>query len=270
MQACYIVILFNLDVQGSGQICYTLLAMPDEIHAEPNTKTLANDLARKLRSYLLNGDLAEGDLVMTEAEVAERFQVSRGIAREAVSQLRAIGILKSRQSKGLIVGQVDPVDLFAQSLPFYHRRSNNLGQISRMRYVLEIGSIDLTVRNATDEQIERLATLAADFEAACEAQLTNAKINEFDHAFHRLLLEMTNDPLISGMHNVLADFFEGETRDLSHGINSIHNPKRQHCQHYLIVEAIRQRNAELARAILRQHLHTLIDNTCPPNLPGKP
>ena len=112
--------------------------MSEELYTEPNTRTLANDLARKLRSYLLNGDLVEGDLVMTEAEVAERFQVSRGIAREAVSQLRAIGILKSRQSKGLIVGQVDPVDLFAQSLPFYHRTSRSLGQIARMRYVLEI------------------------------------------------------------------------------------------------------------------------------------
>ena len=235
--------------------------MSEELYTEPNTRTLANDLARKLRSYLLNGDLVEGDLVMTEAEVAERFQVSRGIAREAVSQLRAIGILKSRQSKGLIVGQVDPVDLFAQSLPFYHRTSRSLGQIARMRYVLEIGAIDLSVRNATEEQIQQLAAQAAEFEAAYHTELPNDQLNAFDHAFHRILLEMTADPLISGMHNVLADYFDAETRNLASAVNGILNPKRQHSQHYLIVEAIQQRDAELARAILRQHLQTLIDDT---------
>ncbi len=230
---------------------------------EPNTNTLANHVADGLRRSLLARGLREGDLFMKEEDVARRYRVSRGIAREAVSQLRALGILKSRQARGLLVGRADPVELLSQSLPFYSRSPSDDTHIARFRYVLEIGAIELAVTHATEEQIDRLAQAAKRFEsAASRARL--ADLSTADLAFHRVLLEMSNEPLVAGMHGVLADYFYSE---IERGLDWDPADTTSQWQHHAIVQSVRQRDTEQSRALLRQHLRNLLN---PPPADAEP
>jgi len=96
---------------------------------------------------------------MTVDQVSVHYDVSRTIAREAVSQLRALGILKSRQRKGLLIGQPDPVSLMARWVPFYSHGTDGkqLLRLAQLRYTLELGAVDLAVTNATSEQLDPLS-----------------------------------------------------------------------------------------------------------------
>jgi len=178
-------------------------------------KSLPQQLAERIQRHIEHEQLPDGQLFMTEAEVAERFAVSRTVAREAVGRLRAIGLLEGRQRKGLIVRHPDPVQLFSASLPSLARSDRDLAELSRLRYVLEVGAIELAVKNATVEQIACLEELAEQFRNSANDLTWLEKEKELDIRFHSLLLEMTGSTLVAGMQRVLVDF-SGQSSSLHH------------------------------------------------------
>ena len=228
---------------------------------EPNTDTLANSLADQIRREITEKGFQEGDLFMTGDEVAERYGVSRGITREAISQLRVLGALKSRQRKGLLVGRSDPVSLLDHSLPFYGKLPRDLRALEQLRYVLEVGAVELAVANATEEQRQRLIELAGKFREETLKHDRNEKtIDEIELEFHGLILQMTDSPLISGMHQVLSAYFNKAVD------NTTFNPQlaqEQACEHEAIAEGIQRRDLEMARAYLRRHLRWVLADKVP-------
>jgi DNA-binding FadR family transcriptional regulator len=224
--------------------------------SEKEATTRAHQLADQIREELLQQRLREGETFMTEADVAERFQVSRSIAREAVSRLRGLGILTSRQGKGLLVGRPNPVSLWERSIPFVGRSDEDLVALSQLRYVLEVGSADLCAANATEQQVERLEKLAEEFSRLRTKARGDEQENEIELAFHSLLLEMTGNQTIAGMHRVLSDYFQRASV-----VDAPSSEADSHAvwQHRAIAQAIRQRDAEQVRSLLRQHLRTLLE-----------
>ena len=97
-------------------------------------KNLSQQLAERIRQQIVAARLPDGELFMTEAKVAQKFEVSRTVAREAVGRLRAIGLLEGRQRKGLIVRHPDPVRLFSASLPSQARSDPDPARRSKMTY----------------------------------------------------------------------------------------------------------------------------------------
>ena len=64
-------------------------------------------VAERLKSYIVSEELAPGDRLPTETELAEQFGVSRLSLREATKSLEFLGIVESRTGVGLTVGQID-------------------------------------------------------------------------------------------------------------------------------------------------------------------
>lgn len=218
---------------------------------EPNSNTLANQLADRMRCHILENGLRENDAYMTEADVAEKYQVSRSITREAVSRLRGVGILKSRQGKGLMVGKPDAIGVIQSVLPFVGRDREDLRDLMQLRSVLELGAVDLAVANATEDQIETFVELAEQYELAVNDSSNNLEQDRIELAFHGLILEMTGNKLVSGMHRVLVEFFHLAPKQVPDWGRS---STKAAWQHRAIAEAFRERDVELARSLLRQHL----------------
>jgi DNA-binding FadR family transcriptional regulator len=216
--------------------------------AIPPRQNRSQALADRLRRRIESARLPDGELFMTEADVAEKFQVSRTVAREAVSRLRAIGLLEGRQRKGLIVRRPDPVRLFSDSLPSLARSEQDMDDLARLRYVLEVGAIELAVKHATSEQIARLAAIAVRIEKMAASPTNVRKQKELDVAFHSLLLEMTGSKLIVGMQRVLVEFFR--TSAAQAPLDAA-NARRVGWEHTELAAAIRDRDVERARTMIR-------------------
>lgn len=212
---------------------------------------LSQQLAERLSRDIERKRIPDGALFMTEAEVAEEYEVSRTVAREAVGQLKAIGLLEGRQRKGLIVRHPDPVRLFSASLPALARSEQDISELAQLRYVLEVGAIELAVKNATDEQVSRLENIAEQIKKAVRSRGGMKKETELDISFHSLLLEMTGSTLIAGMQRVLVDFFRGVSR-----VSPLDEPnvERIAWEHTELAAAIRDRDLERARAMIRAQL----------------
>jgi DNA-binding FadR family transcriptional regulator len=166
-------------------------------------------------------------------------------------------VLESRQGKGMLIRRADPAHAVARCLPFYPHSADDLSSLSRLRYVIEIGAVDLVIAGASQEQIESLNKLARDYAVAVEGSHGRPKIqqiNQLDLAYHQLLLEMTHDSLVTDMHQVLARYFnlENQTR------RSWQPQQASVWEHTAMAQAIRDRDVERTRALLRQHLKGLL------------
>jgi GntR family transcriptional repressor for pyruvate dehydrogenase complex len=216
----------------------------------PDSRTAR--LAEQIRDRIVGEALADGDLFMTEAQLAKEYGVSRNIAREAVSQLRGLGILEGRKSKGLLVRRPNPVRLLSHSLPAMAQSEEDVNELAKLRYVLEVGAIELAVTHATDAQVERLKQLAKDYEHARRDHAAMERQVELELEYHGLILEMTGSALIIGMQQTLTKFFlELLRRDRG----STPPPVDDHAtwEHHAIAEAIGNRDVESARALIRLH-----------------
>ncbi len=201
----------------------------------------------------MDSNLAKGEVFMTVDQIVVEYGVSRTIAREASSQLQALGLLKGRQRVGLVMHRPDAQDLMKNWLPLYARSlgGESVQALAQLRYALELGTIGLAVANATEDQTSRLKEIAARFEAVTSAQGQTEEADSAELEFHCLILEMSGNPLISGMHAVLSDYFHVAVQK---------NPNWRKVspdavwEHKAIAKAIAARDVELARNLLRHHL----------------
>ncbi|MSS46229.1 FadR family transcriptional regulator [Cutibacterium sp. WCA-380-WT-3A] len=68
----------------------------DAVHLADNL----NPAAQRMFEWILSSDLAPGDPIPIEQELASQFRMARGTVREAVRELRALGILEVRRGLG--------------------------------------------------------------------------------------------------------------------------------------------------------------------------
>ncbi len=225
---------------------------------EPGSaKNLTDQLVEEIREQIIKSDKAKGELFMTVDQITEHYGVSRTIAREAASQLQALGFLKGKQRLGLVVERPDVNDLMKQWLPIYSRSlgRQNIQDLAQLRYVLEVGAIGFAVANASPEQVKALTGLAERFEEITGQSGQTEEADRIELEFHGLILLMTGNPLIAGMHRVLVDYFE-EAKSK--------NPKWRKVsadaiwEHKAIAAAIARGDLEQARSILRHHLENTL------------
>jgi DNA-binding GntR family transcriptional regulator len=70
---------------------------------------LATQLAQLLRGLIRSGELATGDRVPSEAQLARDYDISRDTAQRALAVLADEGLIMRRRGIGSIVAKVDPV-----------------------------------------------------------------------------------------------------------------------------------------------------------------
>jgi GntR family transcriptional repressor for pyruvate dehydrogenase complex len=211
-------------------------------------------LAEKIRQRILSEQLVDGDVFMTEAQLAAEYGVSRNMTRDAVSQLRGLGLLEGRKRVGLVVRRPKVVQILSHSLPALAQSEEDLTELATLRYVLEVGAIELCVRKATTEQIAQLKQFASEYEQVVKNGEGNARENECELAFHGLILQMTGSTLVSGMQQTLAQFFskyypDSESNATAHDI----------WEHHAIAAAIEARDAERARVLIRLHFKSILE-----------
>ena len=209
--------------------------------------TQSDELAERIRERIQSERLADGAFFMTESDLAEEYQVSRTVAREAVSRLTAIGLLEGRKRIGLIVRRPDPLRLLQLGLPSLFDSEQDVSELSMLRYVVEMGAVDLAIRNGSDEQCQQLCDLAGELAAAIRSDQAE-RIAELDITFHSLLLQMTSSTLIAGMQRVLVNFFQSVYQEYQSDETT---GERMIWEHQELAVAIRDRDSNRARTMMQ-------------------
>ena len=154
--------------------------------------TLAGQVAGAMRDAVLSGVFPPGQQ-MNEAELAGRFEVSRGPVREAMQRLVQEGLLVSHPHRGVFVVRLSEADLADVYLARSAIESTALRRIA-----------DLPDR---EPLAGHLAAAVAGM-AAAVAVADWADVADSDLAFHRALVDAAGSPRLSRMYETV----QAETR----------------------------------------------------------
>lgn len=217
--------------------------------------TLTDNIVEKLIQYIADNNLRAGDMLPSESQLTEALGVSRLPLREALSRMKALGVIVVRQGKGAIVQSVNVANLFRQLSPIMRSQANlNLKHMLEVRLSIEPSVARLAAIRRDDAS---LAVMRQCIECM-EANLMN--IDEFircDLEFHSAIAIATKnaalDILVSTIHDIMSavqwsypNSVEFRTLSLGH--------------HKNIYDAILAGDAEGAASAISAHLADIEKN----------
>ena len=141
--------------------------IPGQIFFPGRSASLSSQIVADTRDALFAKRLKPGDFFGTENEIAERYGVSRIVARDALRTLEALGIVEIKMGKGggARVARGNP-RLFAEALAVQLDLTGvGPAEIMDAQRAIECLAAELAAENATDEDIARLLTPANCIEA---------------------------------------------------------------------------------------------------------
>lgn len=166
---------------------------------------LSERVADRILGVIVQLRLDPGDLLPTERRLAQHFNVSRTIVREALHTLAAKGIVDVKPGSGAHVGLMHS-DVVQEAVGLYLHGHGpvDYGQVHEARRLLEIHVAGLAAKRRTNGQVAALWAALEGFEAAVTADDVDATV-EADVAFHRALAACTQNDV----YKILLDSIAG-------------------------------------------------------------
>ena len=168
---------------------------------------LHRTLLEVLVADIVGGALAVGQRLPTEKELAQRFGVSRGVAREGLRSLEERGLVTVKHGSGATVLPSSEWDMFNPDVIAAEISGDGgprlLGDYLECRRLLEIEAAGLAAERATREQLVALSE-ALERMTAAAVQTTGApsaedRFHAADIAFHRAVIRATGNSALGGM-----------------------------------------------------------------------
>lgn len=200
--------------------------------------TTQDKVYKQIKQAILFGGISLGD-IFTEIQLAETLNTSRTPVRAALQDLVKEGLLVSIPRKGVTVREITPAE---QDEIFLLRRSIEAQVVKKLVEVITSPDQLKILRVIVEEQEEALQNDDA------------IRFIELDHEFHLSLTRLANfgiiEEVLQNLHNLTQLM----------GLKAIRQKGRMKNvvkEHSEIIDALEQRNAELASAVILSHL----DNT---------
>ncbi len=220
------------------------------------TSRLYEQIVQQIEESILKGALKEGDQLPAERELAQQFGVSRTAVREAVKTLREKGLVEAYPGRGTFITN-GTSQAIRQSLDLMIKIGQPDGslQLAEVRTILEPEIAALAATRIEEQHLAMMREAIGVMESALKDP--DAYI-EADLDFHLALAEAAANPLILS----LLDSIVGLLREQRLGIFYVEGgPERGQFHHKRILEAVEKRDAEKARAAMKEHLEQVREDS---------
>jgi DNA-binding FadR family transcriptional regulator len=213
------------------------------------------EIVTALEADIRENRLQPGQKLPTESELMQRFEVSRTVVREAISRLQASGLVETRHGIGTFVMAPREVEPTFRIAPEDFATAADVVSLLELRISLESEAASLAAQRREDEHLQNMAAALAAFEASIHGEDSDAVPSDFQ--FHMEVARATGNRHFADLMTYLGTMIIPRTR-----INTANSApegrlaylQRVHHEHESIYRAIRDRDAESARAAMRTHL----------------
>jgi GntR family transcriptional repressor for pyruvate dehydrogenase complex len=213
-------------------------------------KTLADQVTGALVNKIIGNEFA-GSQLPSEQAMAEGFGVSRTVIREAVSRLKAEGLIDTRQGRGAFVrtDRLDVpfrIDLNSEDL------LGSLLHIIELRRGLDAEIAFLAARRRKRDQMAAIRRALADIERASKAGRDAAAE---DLAFHLSIAQATGNPLFLELLRFLNQFLYIAIRvTRANEDQRVEFSEQTRVEHMAIAGAIERQDPEAAATAAKTHM----------------
>jgi GntR family transcriptional regulator, transcriptional repressor for pyruvate dehydrogenase complex len=215
-------------------------------------QSLTSQVVESMTDRIQSGRYKRGDQLPTEKDMIEEFGVSRTVVREAIANMKASGLVSTRQGKGAFV-----IDEGVRSFRISEENLTVVEEVLEaleLRIAIESEAAALAARRRTPEEMRRIAEAA---EAMDRAITAGESTVDLDIAFHRAIAQATGNRHFLGLFNYLGEVLVPRARVPTHQYDATtlqEYLRRISGEHHQIVAAIAAGDSDAARAALRMHL----------------
>jgi GntR family transcriptional repressor for pyruvate dehydrogenase complex len=229
--------------------------MEHHIYTPIQSTRLYEKLSQQIKDQILNGNLKDGDRLPNERQLAERFEVSRTVVREAIKTLVNEGLVEVRSGRGTFV-----IDDTSGALRHSLDMVMSIGQAGAVANVVEIRGLleppiaALAADRATEEDIASMQEAVIAMDASMD------DVDAFiaaDHAFHLALAKGTQNPIIPKLIDSIVDLLHEQRKGIFYVEGG---PQRGQLHHKRILAGVVGHDPEAAREAMQAHLQQVSDD----------
>lgn len=204
----------------------------------------------ELRRIIEAGLIKPGEKLDTIDQLAAQYRVGRSTVREALSQLKALGLVESLQGGGTYVKKpgLEPLAV----LESLQNLNAELSQVLQVRKILEVGAAELAAQYRTAEDVESLSKIIGQMRDA----VGNEEISQiYDTNFHLAIAKASCNAILATMMTHISPSMFRNIKDsrklwLYSGKDTAGKLFEEHKK---LFEAIRDRDPKLAAATMAKH-----------------
>jgi DNA-binding FadR family transcriptional regulator len=197
------------------------------------------------------GEYPPGSVLRTD-ELAQRFDVSRSVMREAVRVLESMHLVESRRRVGVTVRPKAEWNVYDPQVIRWRLagadRPRQLRSLTVLRSAVEPVAAGLAAKNASAGQCAELTRCALGMVANSRGH----KLEEYlvhDVAFHRMILAASGNEMFARLGDVVAEVLSGRTH---HDVMFEDPDPAAVTLHVQVAEAVRAGDATRAEQLTRE------------------
>ncbi|HQV29047.1 MAG TPA: FadR/GntR family transcriptional regulator [Thermoflexales bacterium] len=214
-------------------------------------ETLSEQAAEQLSAWMDARGMRPGDVLPSQAELADQFGVSRTVVREAMRALAGRGVLDVVNGKGAVLKPLN-----SESLAAYFTRSLRFEEVAlvemmEVRCGLEMRAASLAAERRSEADVTRMRAIVSDMGLYLRQVDKHAELDLQLHlaiagaSRNRMLLHMIE----SIRESVLLAMETGMVKRASDD-----DRRRMQAEHETIVAAIQHHHPEAARQRMAEHI----------------
>ena len=232
-------------------------AKPQPTSTPTATATVAEALAQ-----VILGEMAPGQSLPSEGDLAARFSVSRLTVREAVKMLAGRGLLDVGRGRRAVVIEPSGVAFSDFLSTVIQNDPKGMFDLIELRIVLEVQAATLAARRVTRAGLMALERAIQGMRDACEdgkrgidPQGSELRFHQNDVGFHEAVALSSGNRLVSYLFEAMSgplqrSFYLSRRGHDARG----HTVDDTIAAHVAVLDAIREGNPKAAGAAMRAHL----------------
>lgn len=218
--------------------------------AQDEKFSLASAVYEKILEAIIEGQYPVNKKLPTEAQLCQRYEVSRPVLRDALARLKEDELVVSRRGSGsFVIRQPDsavlkfaPISSIADIQRCFEFRTN-----------VEARAAHLAALRRTQDQLDQIRRC---YDIIDEANARHDLATDEDYRFHLAITEAaSNHYYITVLKSLNESIKEG--MNLTRGLSLMASQERLKLvqdEHLAIVEAISDKDGERAEAAMRAHI----------------
>ena len=214
-------------------------------------RTHTEHVVREIGISIVSGAYPQMTILPGDAELMERFGVSRTVLREALRALAAKGMIQPKARIGTRVRDKADWNLFDADVLMWHAEigldATFLDYLTEMRMALELEAAALAARRRTPLQIQHLYGWV---EKMAAENVSPAEFVDADLNFHLVVATAAGNPFLRSISTLIEVALVALLRISSPADNPVRLAQSV-AYHRAIADAIAKRDAEGARNAMR-------------------
>ncbi|MFP4844299.1 FadR/GntR family transcriptional regulator [Winogradskyella sp. PE311] len=213
-----------------------------------------NNLIIDLRDLINHKKLEPGDKLPSERVLSEKFNVSRRTVRAAILKLESYGILKSMPQSGTFIANIGPIAMNGMIKDILDLGIPDFKALIEVRILLELKAVSLAAERRTEKDLINIK----------EAILAhNSKIDAGDVAvqedllFHLAIAKASGNVALNMFMITITPQIIMDFKKYHLDYNYLDDLRVK--EHTEIFEAIKNQDAKMARAKMKEHFKKLYE-----------